>query len=173
MESNRPFQIEPLDPAKHDRSGFDCGVPALNDYLARQANQDRRRSAAGCWVLTEAGKPGRILGYYTLASEAIDAVDLPEIPKRISRKLPPYRRFGTALIGRLAVTASAQAQGIGRRLLFDAITRCLASEIPFAVVVVDPKDDRATSWYSQFGFRLINARRMAITLTELLAYFAG
>ncbi len=45
------YIVEPLDPAKHRRDEFDCGVPALNDYLRERAGQDMRRHAAGCWVL--------------------------------------------------------------------------------------------------------------------------
>ena len=37
---NSLLHIQPFDPTQHDREGFDCGVAELNDYLARQANQD-------------------------------------------------------------------------------------------------------------------------------------
>lgn len=42
--------IQSLDPSRHDCEGFDCRVPELNDYLAKQANQDVKRGACGCWV---------------------------------------------------------------------------------------------------------------------------
>jgi hypothetical protein len=43
----------PLDPAVHDRAGFDCGVPALNDYLRRDSDQHRRALGVACVTLRE------------------------------------------------------------------------------------------------------------------------
>ena len=40
-----------LDPAVHDREGFDCGVPALNEYLQRYAEQHRRKGISAAYVL--------------------------------------------------------------------------------------------------------------------------
>ena len=77
------------------------------------------------------------------------------------------------MLGRLAVAHSAQGRQIGKRLLFDALTRCMVSEIPFVVVVVDPKDERAAEWYGRFGFRPMSGDRMVVTMAELRAYFAG
>lgn len=167
------LHIQLLDAARHDREGFDCGVLELNDYLAKQANQDVKRSACGCWVALASADSGEVLGYYTLSSEAVEVRELPELPKSIGRKLPRYRRIGAALLGRLAVAKSAQGQRIGERLLYDALTRCVLSEIPFVVVVVDPKDERAAEWYGRFGFRPMSGDRMVVTIAELQSYFAG
>ena len=170
---NPILHIQALDPARHDRAGFDCGVPELNDYLARQANQDVKRGGCGCWVAVVSETGSEVLGYYTLSPEAVEMSELPELPKSLGRKLPRYRRIGAALLGRLAVAKSAQGQRIGERLLYDALARSLASEIPFVVVVVDPKDARAAEWYGRFGFRPMSGDRMVVTMAELRAYFAG
>jgi ribosomal protein S18 acetylase RimI-like enzyme len=166
-----PLHIQPLDPARHDRARFDCGVAELNDYLAKTANQDVKRNAAGCWVAVASEDSDEILGYYTLAPEGIAAADLPELPPKILKKLPRYPRFGAALLGRLAVSQSLQGLRLGERLLFDALTRCLASEIPFVMVVVDPKDEKAAAWYARFGFRVLTGDRMFVTVEELKTYF--
>ena len=76
-------------------------------------------------------------------------------------------------LGRLAVAKSTLGQRIGERLPYDALARCLVSEIPFVAVVVDPKDGRAAAWYERFGFRPMSGDRMAVTMVELRAYFAG
>ncbi len=167
------LHIQSLDPSHHDRAGFDCGVLELNEYLAKQANQDVKRGACGCWVAVASEESAEVLGYYTLSAEAVEMSELPELPKSLGRKLPRYRRIGAALLGRLAVAKSAQGQRIGERLLCDALTRCLVSEIPFVVVVVDPKDERAAAWYERFGFRPMSGNRMVVTMVELRAYFAG
>ena len=173
MRGNSPMIVQRLDPTIHNRNSFDCGVPELNDYLAKQANQDVRRAAGGCWVAVAAVEDREVLGYYTLSAEAVEVSELPELPKSLGRKLPRYRRIGAALLGRLAVAKSAQGQKIGERLLYDALTRCLVSEIPFVVIVVDPKDDRAAEWYGRFGFRPMSGDRMVVTMAELRTYFAG
>ena len=165
------LHIQPLDKSLHDRANFDCGVPALNDYLARQAALDMQRKASGCWVITAQAGSKTVLGYYTLSAEAIEAVDLPEMPKAISKKLPRYRRFGAALLGRLAVDQSQQGQGIGELLLMDAFYRCLVMDIPVVVIVVDPKDLKAAAWYERFGFTPLTEDRMVVTLLELEARF--
>lgn len=166
------LQIQALDKTRHDRAGFDCGVPELNRYLSQQAALDMKRKAAGCWVITTQNDVKSVLGYYTLSAEALDAVDLPELPKAISKKLPKYRRFGAALLGRLAVAKSQQGQGIGELLLMDAFHRCLALEVPVVVIVVDPKDQKAADWYARFGFRSLREDRMVVTLLELEARFS-
>jgi hypothetical protein len=43
--------FEHLNPKKHDRKSFDCGVEILNLYLQRGANQDQRRSLTKVYVL--------------------------------------------------------------------------------------------------------------------------
>jgi len=169
MASN--LHIQSLNKSIHDRASFDCGVPVLNDYLAKQAALDIKRKAAGCWVITAEHNSSTILGYYTLSSEAVDAVDLPEMPKSISKKLPKYRRFGAALLGRLAVDKSQQGQGLGELLLMDAFHRCLALEVPVVVIVVDPKDEKVADWYARLGFRSLTKDRMVVTLLELEARF--
>lgn len=165
------LRIQTLDKSLHDRVNFDCGAPALNHYLAKQAALDMKRKASGCWVITDQKNLKVVLGYYTLSAEAIDAVDLPETPKAISRKLPRYRRFGAALLGRLAVDKTQQGQEIGELLLMDAFHRCLAMDVPVVVIVVDPKDPRAANWYERFGFRPLTEHRMVVTLLELEARF--
>ena len=169
MASN--LHIQQLDKAIHNRASFDCGVSALNDYLAKAAALDIKRKAAGCWVITEEGDRRSVLGYYTLSSEAVDTVDLPEMSKSISKTLPKYRRFGAALLGLLAVDKSQQGQGLGELLLMDAFHRCLALEVPVVVIVVDPKDEKVADWYARLGFRSLTKDRMVVTLLELEARF--
>ena len=166
------FHIQPLNKSIHDRRSFDCGVPELNDYLAKTAALDIKRKAAGCWVITSEVDGRSVLGYYTLSSEAVDAVELPDMPKAISKKLPRYRRFGAALLGRLAVAKSQQGQGLGEILIMDAFHRCLALEVPVVVIVVDPKDEKVADWYARFGFRSLTEDRMVVTLLELEARFS-
>ena len=38
------MEFEQLQPLKHNRKDFDCGVEALNQYLQKVANQDQKRN---------------------------------------------------------------------------------------------------------------------------------
>jgi ribosomal protein S18 acetylase RimI-like enzyme len=141
-----PFRIERL--AAHDRSGFDCGVPALNTYLQRQAGQDVRRRITACYLLIERSTDA-IAGYYTLSAGSVLLADLPE---PTAKKLPRYPTVPIVRIGRLAVDQRFRGQKLGAALLFDAIKRIAVSEIGAYAVVVDAKDDAAVSFYERHGF---------------------
>jgi len=142
------WRTEPL-AGRHDRSGFRCGVAALDDYLLRQASQDVRRRVAAVFVMVAQDQPKRILGYYTLSSFAVRTTGLPDDEMR---KLPRYPTTPATLIGRLA--REVGEPGAGGLLLADALQRILASagEVASALVVVAAKDLSAAAFYQKFGF---------------------
>jgi hypothetical protein len=78
------LRSEALSPS-HDREVFSCGVAALDNYLQRQASQDMRRHVAAVFVMVREGQPQTVLGYYTLASYAVETSGLPD---GTARKLP-------------------------------------------------------------------------------------
>src|SRR5437660_861968 len=93
---------------QHDRSGFDCGKPSLNDFLTRFATQYEKRNLARTYVLVRTGEV-KVLGYYTLASSAIEFNSLP--PEH-TKKLPQHP-IPAVLLARLAVDQSGRGQGFG------------------------------------------------------------
>jgi hypothetical protein len=135
--------------SSHDRGGFSCGVTALDDYLQRQATQDMRRHVAAVFVMVREEQPQTILGYYTLASYAVETSGLPD---HTAKKLPRYPTTPATLIGRLA--RSVDHPGLGGLLLVDALGRILANtgQVASALVVVDAKDDSAATFYRKHGF---------------------
>jgi hypothetical protein len=142
------LRSESLSPS-HDREAFTCGVTALDNYLQRQASQDMRRHVAAVFVMISEDQPQTILGYYTLASYAVETSGLPD---ETAKKLPRYPTTPATLIGRLARTLDHP--GLGGLLLADALGRILANtrEVASALVVVDAKDDSAESFYRKHGF---------------------
>jgi hypothetical protein len=164
------FVCQPL--AKHhDRSSFRCGVPELDDYLQRRAQQDVRRRVAAVFVMTPEDQPQRIAGFYSLSSASIV---LEELPAELVRHLPRYPLVPAVLLGRLA--RDAGFPGTGRLLLLDALARSLrhSKDVAAAVVLVDAKDDNASDFYARYGFQEIagEPRRMFLpmkTVAELLA----
>lgn len=149
FQSSSTITIELLDRNRHDRMGFDCGVPALNTYLQRQAAQDAGKRAAVVYVA--AIEPPAIAGYYTLSQFSIDLAAIPEITvKRLAR----YPMVPATLLGRLAVSSAMKGKRLGETLLFDALRRSLAqsAHIASAGVVVDAKDENAAAFYRRYGF---------------------
>ena len=142
------FIIELLN-NKHDRAAFSCGNAVLDTYLHKQAGQDARKRVAVPFVIT----PDHITiaGFYTLSQYAID---LGDVPTDLAQKLPKYPKVPVTLLGRLAVGTQFRGQGLGRRLLVDALYRSLQSgrQAASAAVIVDAKDDEALSFYRKYGF---------------------
>lgn len=154
---------------RHDRAGFDCGVPALNDYLQRYARQNHESGGAKTFVATPLDSPGTILGYYTIAPGAIDFSDVPEAAKRgLGRyEVPVFR------LGRLAVSVPAQGRGLGGELLMAAGQRALAvaEAVGGVALAIDAKDDAAARWYGRFGALPLLDQPLALILP--LATIAG
>ncbi|MEK6608280.1 MAG: GNAT family N-acetyltransferase [Myxococcota bacterium] len=138
----------PLD-RRHDREAFRCGVEALDHYFRQQASQDSRRNVATVFVAEEQGT-GTVHGFYTLS---MAAVLLDRLPDALQRKLPRYPTVPAVRLGRLAVALDARGTGLGAHLLMDAMARSLGSEIAWAALLVDAKDDTARSFYAKHGFR--------------------
>lgn len=160
------FLVQPLNPAKHRREDFDCGVAALTEFLRKRANQEARASASACFVFVPENDPGRIAGFYTLSQTSVALSDL---PKALQKKLPHYPVLGATLIGRLARDLAFKGCGLGDLLLIDALRRALrhAEVIPAVVVVVDPKDLAAVAFYKRNGFQPLDERRMFVSMAEL------
>ena len=140
----------------HDRKAFDCGEPALNDYLQKYARQNHESGGAKTFVAVETSAPTTILGYYTLSPASIDYARTPAMMRRgIGRyEVPVFR------LARLAVGTSVQGRGLGAGLLLSAGRRCLsvATEVGGVALLSDAKSVRAAAWYEGFGaFRLADA----------------
>jgi ribosomal protein S18 acetylase RimI-like enzyme len=147
-EETLRFRVEPLR-SEHDRAGFSCDVPALDNYLRTQARQDAKKRVAVVFVLTSDGKT--VAGYYTLSQYS---VELDAVPEPVRRKLPKYPVVPVTLLGRFAVGKEFQGRGLGEHLLMDALYRSLVNskQIASAAVIVDTKDKRAANFYGKYGF---------------------
>jgi GNAT superfamily N-acetyltransferase len=148
----------PLDPALHDRRGFECGVPVLDEYIQRFAEQHRRRGISSIFVLTDSAQPERILGYYTLSAAEVDAQRLTEVERK---KLPRYP-VPCFRMGRLACRSDQQGRGLGKLLVGCAVDRCLKArqQVAAYALIVDAKDDASAAFYLHFGFKpFLDAKR--------------
>jgi len=133
----------------HDRATFDCGVPALNEYLRRYARQNHESGGAKTFVAVAPEEPTIVLGYYTISPGAIAYANA---PATITRKLGRYE-VPVFRLGRLAVSCAVQGSGLGGDLLLSAGERALAvaQEVGGVALAIDAKDERAAAWYERFG----------------------
>ncbi|MDQ8756184.1 GNAT family N-acetyltransferase [Sphingosinicella sp. LHD-64] len=136
---------------QHDRSTFSCGQADLDDWFRRRAGQDERRNVARVFVAVDSDLG--VVGFYSLSAFKLEIGDL---PKEIARKLPRYDDgFPAALVGRLARDLRMHGKGLGELLVADAIRRILGAARALAVlaIIVDAKDERASTFYEGLGFR--------------------
>ncbi len=149
------YRIRPLD-ATVELAAFQCGQTALDDYVRRYAAQDVRRGVARAFVATPDGDSCRLAGFFALSAGSVNCSDL---PPNLARKLPRYP-VPVALLGRLAVDAAFQGQGLGSILLADACRKVAGASAVLAVVgmVVDAKDEPAAAFYRHFGFTPLPGR---------------
>ena len=150
------IEIERLSP-HHDRRDFDCGVEELNSYLQKYSSQHERKGIGRTYVAVKDGE-ARVLGYYTISSNAI-AFDV--VPQKLPRHPVPV-----ALVGRLAVAHAARGQRLGETLLIHALrTAQRASTIVgIYAVVVDALDESARSFYLKYGFNELTDDRLHLYL---------
>jgi GNAT superfamily N-acetyltransferase len=142
--------IEPLSRG-HDRTSFDCGEPALNDFLRTLARQQQEKHVGKTFVATPEPGAKKILGFYTISAGSIRFEHLPD---RVQERLPRYP-VPVARLGRLAVDHSMHGRGLGAFLLRDALLRAArvaSTELGILRVVVDAKSDQARQFYERYGF---------------------
>ena len=161
MAEEPRWEIAPLSRA-HDRTGFDCGEPALDEFLARYARQNQDRGISRSYVATRPGGK-RVAGYFTLSTGSVEIRDLPEQERR---RLPKHP-VPVIHLGRLAVDRAAAGQGLGEALLVEALRIALrASEAvgAYAVEVV-AKNEAARAFYLRYGFVSLQDDRLHLYLS--------
>lgn len=153
------------------RTLFSCGEEALDTYLKTRARKEMDHHIAVVYVLYDA-EEGRIAGYYTLSSLSV------ELPEDVKRGLAKYPQYPATLLGRLAVDESYQGQGLGGRLLLDALGRALAGSRAVAsyAVITDAKNEQARAFYSRYGLSPLSTaddeRRLFIPMGTVERLFA-
>ena len=150
----------------HDRNAFDCGVPALDDYLKKYALQNQKKNAARTYVAT---RGNRIVGYYSLA---YGSVSLEEFPHSVKAGLAKHP-IPVILLARLAVDSTEQGSGLGAALLKDALLRTIqAADIAgLRAMLVHAKDESAKRFYEKFGFEPspVDAYHLFLRLSDILS----
>lgn len=155
----------------HDRSGFDCGQPALNSWLAREARQYEKKNTARTFILTPDSRT--VVGYFSLSTHS---VVVPDVPTAMQRGLKQDHTLPAVLLGKLAIAKSHQGQGLGKQLLAQATRTILraALEVGIHIVVIDAIDEDAAAFYEKYGFVRWPAERLRLfaKVSDLAVTFA-
>lgn len=135
---------------RHDRSGFDCGVPELNSFLRATARQHGDKGISRTFVLSDQKKTETILGYFTLT---LCEVRTEHLPAAYAKKYP-HHGLPAVRLARLAVSGKYQRKGYGGLMLAEAIHRTIliAEQAGLIGLFVDAKDERAHKFYERYGF---------------------
>lgn len=160
-----PVVIEPLT-SRHNGANFSCGQPDLDEWFRQCTGQDEKRNVARVFVAVD-DELG-LIGFYSLNAYTLAFNDLPD---EIARKLPRYDAIPAALIGRLARDVRVHGRRIGKLLLADAVRRILSAGRSVAVfaIVVNAKDERATAFYRNLGFRPFPSRPLRLFMPTSVA----
>lgn len=151
---------------EHPRKAFTSGNVDVDRWLRSFALQQQEKRLSSTKVLLHV-PDGGISGYYTLAT---GQVDFGELPVKLVKRLPK-RALPVAVLAWLGIHTDFQRQGLGERLLSQALLDCHQASVsfPFVAIIVDCIDDSAVRFYSRFDFALLpgHYRRMFLGYNEL------
>ena len=173
------FLIEPLDPERHDRAAFSCGVEQVDNFFKKTANKLATADNARVYVMTET--TGRVVGFYALNAHAIDYQDL---PNKFARTRPSHGSIPAAFLSMIGVDAGFAGHGYGGDLLVDALMRVAraAEHVGIAVVILDVLNDgkqdlidRRKALYARYGFQPLpsNPLRMFLPIATIRKLMRG
>jgi GNAT superfamily N-acetyltransferase len=146
-------ELPPLSPGvypiipDYELKTFNCGVPALDNYLRQFALTNHHNGAARTYV---ALRGNRVAGYFTLA---VGSIEHAEAPSRVTQGLARHP-IPVLLLARLATDKTEQGSGLGRALLKQAMLKAVqAADIAgIRAILVHAKDETAKAFYQRFNF---------------------
>lgn len=126
---------------------FDCGHPALNQFLQRYALISQKANSAQTYVCCI---NSQVVGYYSLV---VGSVNPESAPSRVMKGLARHP-VPVMILARLAVDQAQQGKGLGQALLKDALLRTAqAADIAgIRALLVHAKDETARQWYESWEF---------------------
>ncbi len=153
--------------ADHDLSAFDCGEPALNDWLRHRALRNESRFSR-TYVVCEGN---RVVAYVCISAGAVERA---AAPGKVRRNAP--NTIPVSVIGRLAVSRDHAGKGLGADILADALRRiAVASQsIGIGAVLVHAKDDVAKRFYmrcAEFIEYPTDSRTLFLPIETVVAAF--
>lgn len=158
MRFTAPRKVEPNDIL----DGFDCGIFLIDEWLAQRAKPAFKQGTAVTYL--SFSSDNTLAGFYSLSAHAMERSSI--AGGWLQRNVP--ERVPMILLGMLGVDHRFQGEGLGKKLLHDAVIRSLniSEEIGARALIVDPVDGTAARFYERNGFQHIpESERMYLKLT--------
>jgi GNAT superfamily N-acetyltransferase len=154
--------------AAHDLQDFDCGEPALNDWLRHRALKNESRFSR-TYVVCQGNQ---VIAYFSISAGAVERA---AAPGKVRRNAPDT--IPVSVIGRLAVDREHTGKGLGADILSDALRRiALASQnIGIGAVLVHAKDHAARRFYlrcAEFIEYPEDSRTLFLPIETVIAAFS-
>lgn len=158
--------IEPLDPEKHDRAAFSCGVPQVDNFFRQTANRLAKANNLRTFVMVS--PHGEVMGFYSVTAHAVDYT---ELPNRYARHRPRHGSIPAAYISMIGVDRKFQRSGHGGVLLADCLARIahVAEDLGMAVAMLDvlncgdPQQvQRRQMLYASYGFQPLHSNPLTM-----------
>jgi GNAT superfamily N-acetyltransferase len=145
-----------LDPDRHHRDEFTSGEPTLDEWLRRDASQNRRGDTTPVWVIADANY--KVVCYATLS---MTSVDRSTSPVQLATGAPTP--VPALLIGRLATDTGATGLGLGTHMVEHILATGAELSVKAAcrAVVVTALNPTASRWWQRFGFEPSDAEDSA------------
>lgn len=133
---------------EHVLVDFDCGKPALDDWLARRAIGNQAMGTSRTWVVTESGST-RVVAFY---ASCTSSVLRRTAPNPLGKSQPD--EIPAILLGRTAVDSKHKGRGLGAALLKHFMLKAIevANSVGVRVVLVHAKDDDVRAFYQHYEF---------------------
>lgn len=158
---SRPAQAE----------GFFSGRSSVDDWFRHKSFAATEQGRVATWLALDT--TGKTVGFVALKS--IGLVEEQEANSKARR----YFSAGESgiLIAQMGLAVSMQGQGLGGKLLAQALQKCLESAdiAPCRVIVLDAAEESLVPFYERFGFRPIGPGqlRMYQSLASVRKAFAA
>lgn len=153
---------EPL-AAHHLVTGFDSGVPSLDDWLKRRAVQNQASGASRTFIACDSGE---VIAYYALATCAVMSQ---VAPGGFRGNMPDP--IPVVVLGRLAIARSHQKRGLGRALFQDAGRRVLQASNAIGIrgLLVHALSEEARIFFLRLGLKPspLDPMTLMVTLADL------
>jgi GNAT superfamily N-acetyltransferase len=154
--------------AAFDRSAFDCGEQAVNEWFRRQAGQSQRSNNTRT-ILAVHGN--RVVGFYASRVGTMEKDDVAEAFGVGKARYP----MPAILLAQLGVDVRSQGHGLGVSLLVHALESFLvvADKVGVQVILVEALTTELCAFYRKMGFRSLEDRhlRMFMSVKALRATF--
>lgn len=163
-----PNVIESLDPDRHDRAAFSCGVAQVDNFFRQTANKLTRAGNLRTFVMIDPA--GSVIGFYAVNAHAVDYAELPD---RFARTRPAHGTIPAAYIAMIGVDRRFRGRGHGGDLLVNCLVRLAhaADALGIAVVMLDVLDcgdpkqvANRRALYTSYGFQPLPSHPLRLFL---------